>query len=72
MSTKRVGNFAANVRFVCDKHVFDEFIYVPFENKQYKAPIGYHEWLTAIYGDYMKLPPVNEQVNKHEFKAYYL
>ena len=35
-----------------------------FEGKQIKGPIDYESVLTIIYGDYMKLPPIEER-NKH-------
>ena len=69
--TKRVGNFTSAKRIACDKKIFDSFVELTFEKKKYPAPIGYNEWLTAFYGDYMKLPPKEKQVSEHVFKAYY-
>lgn len=69
-NTKRVGNFVGWAKFVCDKRVFDSFIDVEFEGKEYKAPIGYDEWLTGFYGDYMQLPPEEKRVTHHSFIAY--
>ena len=40
-----------------------------FEGKEFPIPEGYDEILTNTYGDYMKLPPENEQVPKHDFKV---
>ncbi|MBR4626748.1 MAG: LicD family protein [Ruminococcus sp.] len=68
--TKRVGNFIGYSKMVCNKRVFDSYIDVEFEGKQYKAPVGYDEWLRALYGDYMRLPPVEERVSHHKFIAY--
>lgn len=68
--TKRVGNFTAFTRMICGKQVFDSFIDVEFEGKQYKAPVGYDEWLRSFYGDYMQLPPVDQRVSHHSFVAY--
>ena len=36
-----------------------------FEDIEIYIPSGAEEYMTAIYGDYMKLPPVEEQVVKH-------
>ncbi len=68
--TSRVGNFTAFTRMVCNKRVFDSFIDVEFEGKLYKAPIGYDEWLTSFYGDYMTLPPEKKRVSHHSYAAY--
>lgn len=43
---------------------------LPFEGKLYRVPIGYHELLRTWYGDYMKLPPVEQQIGLHDLKAY--
>lgn len=68
--TKRVGNFTAYTRMSCDKKVFSDFIDLMFEGKQFKAPIGYDEWLKSFYGNYMELPPIEKRVSHHSFEAY--
>lgn len=68
--TDIIGNFTGFVRFVCDKSVFDSFVDVEFEGRTYSAPAGYDQWLRAIYGNYMELPPIEKQVSHHLFKAY--
>lgn len=70
VDTKRVGDFTGFSRMMCDRRVFDSFVEVEFEGKQYKAPVGWDEWLTCYYGDYMQLPPENERVTHHSFVAY--
>ena len=32
--------------------------------------LGYDDFLKCHYGDYMKLPPKEEQVSHHEYKVY--
>lgn len=54
------------------KKVFEDYKLEFFEGKEYRIPIGYHEWLTKIYGDYMKLPPIEQRVSHHDFKAYFI
>lgn len=49
---------------------FAKQILMDFEGKQYPVPCGYDKYLQALYGDYMKLPPVKEQVSHHYFTAY--
>ena len=42
------------------------------EKKGMNIPNNDDNTLIPIYGDYMQLPPVEEQVSHHKFKAYYL
>lgn len=53
------------------KHVLDETILVPFEDKKFYIMKGYDEALREKYGDYMKLPPKEQQVGGHDFNIYY-
>ena len=41
-----------------------------FENREFNAPCKYKEYLTILYGDYMKLPPEEKRVSNHDFKVY--
>ena len=36
-----------------NKHCYEETIMIPFQDMQIPVPKGYHELLTALYGDYM-------------------
>lgn len=47
------------------KDIFDEAIYVPFEDTLLPVPEKYDKWLTQIFGDYMTPPPAKEQVGLH-------
>ena len=38
---------------------------VPFESEELYIPEGWEHYLTQVYGDYMKLPPVEKQVPDH-------
>lgn len=70
IETGYVGNFTADSRILCSKVVFDSFIEIEFEGRNYKAPVGYDEWLRSFYGDYMQLPPPEKRVSRHSFEAY--
>lgn len=47
------------------KDIFDEAIYIPFEDTMLPVPKEYDRWLSQIFGDYMTPPPVKEQVGLH-------
>lgn len=53
------------------REVYSKAIDVKFEDDYFSAAIGYDEYLTNLYGDYMKLPPVEKRVTHHDFKAYW-
>ncbi len=48
------------------KSVFDEYIEMPFEDTTVRCPKGYDEMLKSIYGDYMTIPPEDQQKGLHE------
>ena len=45
---------------------FSDYIEMPFEGLNVRVPIGYHEYLTQLYGDYMTPPPVEKRESKHD------
>ena len=49
----------------------NEFVDVEFEGHSFKALKEYDGFLKGIYGDYMKLPPLNERTPRHTYKAYW-
>jgi lipopolysaccharide cholinephosphotransferase len=42
---------------------------ITFEGRTYKTMVGYRDYLTRTYGDYMQLPPEDQRVT-HHFEAY--
>lgn len=56
-------------RFTTD--AFKEKIEVEFEGIKVYAPVGYEEYLTKSYGDYMQLPLEDQRNTEHHFKAYW-
>lgn len=69
-------NYCGNIVATTVRHketrsqCFSSVCLLVFENIQFPAPIGYNEYLTDLFGDYMQLPPVELRVPKHDFKAY--
>ena len=56
---------------VIKKEVFDEYIELPFENRTYMSVKDYDSYLTTIYGDYMQLPPPEQRISRHSYRAYW-
>lgn len=48
------------------KEWFDHVVYFDFEGHQMPVMAGYDEYLSLIFGDYMKRPPEEDQVAKHD------
>lgn len=57
--------------FRVPKEAISDYEIVPFEDRQFRIPIGYDAILTAQYGNYMQLPPIDEQVTHHTNKVYW-
>ncbi len=53
------------------KAVFEDYVLVPFEGKEYYAIADYDTFLRKRYGDYMQLPPVEERVPGHAAPVYW-
>lgn len=49
------------------EHEFNDTIDAVFESGTFKIVKDYDKVLTRIYGDYMKLPPLESQVGNHSF-----
>lgn len=55
----------------CKKEIFECYCDMPFENLTVRNLTAYDEYLTSVFGDYMQLPPENQRVMHHGFKAYW-
>lgn len=44
---------------------FEKTVMTPFEDTEMPVPIGYDDYLSLIFGDYMSFPPKTDQQAKH-------
>ena len=52
------------------KNVYSSSVEVEFEGHMFPAPVGYHDYLTGLYGDYMQMPPIEKRETHHGFRAF--
>ena len=71
--SRYVGNLCSDKRTksIIARDCFDDYIDLEFEGRIFKAFRGYETYLRSLYGDYMKLPPVEQRVTHHSFTAFW-
>lgn len=52
------------------RKIYESQVYLEFEGIMLSAASGYHEYLTILFRDYMKIPPLEQRYNTHNFIAY--
>lgn len=72
-STECVCNIGSpyGTKDIHKKTIFDAYIRVPFGKIEVSIIKQYDAYLRAIYGDYMKLPPLNSRFRGHSDNKYY-
>ncbi|MBQ9403864.1 MAG: LicD family protein [Synergistaceae bacterium] len=70
VDTKCVGDFTGFHDVVYDREILENLTTAEFEGKLYKIPARYDEFLRGLYGDYMQLPPVEQQKSHHNLEAW--
>ena len=50
---------------IFNREWFDDYIIMDFEDLKVRVPIGYHSYLSHVYGNYMRLPPIEQRVTRH-------
>ena len=55
---------------IMPKEWYRQHIMMEFEGEMYRCPVGYDNSLRKWYGDYMQLPPVEEQIPHGSYKIY--
>lgn len=67
-SSKKVMNFMGSYKFksIMDReNIYSDGVFYSFEGHMLRGPKNYDAYLRKIYGDYMKLPPLEER-NWHQ------
>ena len=58
-------------REIHSRSVFASQTEIKFENELFYGPFDADAYLSALYGDYMKLPPMEKRVTHHSFWAFW-
>lgn len=53
------------------KEIFKKYVYLDFENQKLMSVENYECFLTHRFGEYMKLPPKEEQITHHTMASYW-
>lgn len=59
------------IRCIFERELFDSYVNLPFEGKEFLAAVGYDRILRIYYGDYMQLPPVEKRTSPHTLNKVY-
>lgn len=68
-SSARVTELCTRYKYMLNEYpreIFDSAVYLPFEDMEAPVPVGYDAYLRMVFGDYMRLPPPEDRVPKHE------
>lgn len=52
-------------KYIFPDTIFASFINLKFEDAEFSCPVNNKKWLQIVYGDYMKLPPIEKRENRH-------
>lgn len=67
---KLVAVFGLDTGFLMNWKWFDSTIKQPFEGSMFNIPVGYDKILSLWYGNYMQLPPHEQQIPHHGTTVY--
>ncbi len=63
---------AYRTKEIMPSSIFSNFINVNFQGHSFMGFRDYDQYLTNLYGDYLKLPPMDKQVSHHSFSAFWI
>ena len=68
-SSRYIGNtvYCDGMNEIITKQEFEIPVQLEFEGYQFNAPKNYDQYLTNLYGNYMKYPPLKERVRRHDY-----
>lgn len=72
-SSEWVGDLvwlSGGAKEILKREWLDAYEMAPFEQYEFRVPKMYDPVLKQTYGDYMKLPPKEQQIGHHYYKAY--
>lgn len=72
IATWHLSTAPDNYPQVFDKKCFDDYIKVEFEGREFESMIGWENYLVSTYGEWQKLPPVEQRVGTHNYIAYWI
>ena len=52
-------------------NIFDSYMTVEFEGRNYSIITEYDQYLTQLYGDYMSLPPMEKRISHESYKWFW-
>ncbi|MCM1101486.1 MAG: LicD family protein [Acetatifactor muris] len=58
-------------REIFRQSIFETIVEMPFEDTTLWAPVRYEDYLSGLYGDYMKMPPIEERESNHTLDAWW-
>lgn len=59
------------IAFRAPRSIFENYTNIEFEGHEFMTVKDYDLFMILRYGDYMKLPPIEEQIPTHNFSAYW-
>ncbi len=57
---------------ILPRPVYEQYKSIQFEGYDFMSIVDTHTYLENVYGDYMKLPPVEQRVGRHNIHAFWL